>query len=37
MIGYNRNSGATAFFESSDQTAPWVTVSNAVDHLGGSA
>ena len=35
MIGYNRVTGATAFFESSDKIEPWVTLDNGTLRMRG--
>lgn len=35
MIGYNRKTGATAFFESSDRIAPWVTLDEGTFRMRG--
>lgn len=36
MIGYNRKSGATAFFESSDHIEPWVTLEKETLRMQGT-
>ncbi|MEM6570689.1 MAG: hypothetical protein AAF957_19920 [Planctomycetota bacterium] len=35
MIGYHRETGATAFFESSDRVAPWVTLDEGTLRMRG--
>ncbi len=35
MIGYNKKTGATAFFESSDNLAPWVTLDEETLRMRG--
>lgn len=35
MIGYNRTTGATAFFESSDRIGPWVTLDKDTFRMRG--
>ena len=35
MIGYNRKTGATAFFESSDRIGPWVTLDQKTLRMRG--
>jgi len=36
MIGYNRKTGATAFFESSDRIAPWVRLDKGTLRMRGT-
>ncbi len=36
MIGYNKRSGATAFFESCDRLAPWVTMDKVTWRMRGT-
>ena len=36
MIGYNRKTGATAFFESSDRIAPWVKLDKGTLRMRGT-
>ena len=36
MIGYNRKTGATAFFESCDQIGPWVTLDKKTLRMRGT-
>jgi len=36
MIGYNTQTGATAFFESGDQIAPWVSLDKATWRMRGT-
>lgn len=35
MIGYNKKTGATAFFESSDRLSPWVTIDEKTLRMRG--